>query len=300
MFNLPFVYVVILTFNHCEYTLKALESLSKLTYPNYKLLVVDNRSTDGTIEAIREEFPFVEIIVNPANLGFAAGINRGLRLALNRGADFILIINNDVIVDPSMLTYLVEAMGPEIGAAAPLIYYMDDPRRIWSIGFSKHPLLLEMRGGARGQIDHGQWQAPFEVDYLLGCAVLLNSLMLKEVGLFDEQFFFYYEDLDLSIRAQRRGYRLITVPQARIWHKGAGSAGVESEFMVYHRARGSVIFFRKHAHNWQKPAIFLFRIGSALKTSLKFLLRRKSHLFQAYWKGLIDGWYTTCSSEGEE
>ena len=290
MSDIPLVYVVVLTYNHCQDTLQAIESLSRMTYPNYKLLIADNQSIDGTVGIVRKKYPNVEILVHPSNLGFAAGINPGLQHALDHGADFILAINNDVLVAPYMLTDLVRVMKPNIGASAPMIYYLDDPERIWSIGFSKHVLLLEMRGGARGQIDRGQWQTPFEVDYLLGCAILLSSSMLRDIGLFDERYFFYYEDLDLSLRARQRGYRLLTVPQAKMWHKGAGSSGVGSAFRTYQMARGSVIFFRSHACGLQRPASFLFRAGSALKASLRFLLSKQSHLLRHHWQGLWDGW----------
>jgi len=284
----PRVHVVMLTYNHCEYTLQALDSLGKMTYPNYELIVVDNHSTDRTVEMVEERYPNVTLLVNPSNLGFAAGINSALRLSLDQRADFILIVNNDILVASSLLTHLVAAMEADVGAASPLIYCLDAPKRIWSAGFSKHPLLLEMRGGARGQIDSGQWRRPFEVDYLLGCAMLLNSAVLREVGLFDERYFFYYEDLDFSLRVRRRGYRLVTVPQARMWHKGAGSA--ESAFRVYQMGRGSVIFFRTHAQGLRRPAVFLFRSGTALKKTLEFLLRKRPHLVRHYWRGLLDGW----------
>jgi GT2 family glycosyltransferase len=290
MSDFPLVYVVTLTHNHCDDTLRALDSLSRMTYPSYKLLVVDNQSTDETVERVRAEYPEVELLVHSSNLGFAAGINPGLEYALDHGADFVLVINNDVLVAPSLLTHLVTAMESSIGAVAPMIHYLDAPKHIWSIGFSKHSLLLEMRGGARGHVDEGQWREPFEVDYLLGCAILLNSSALRKVGLFDERYYFYYEDLDFSLRVRQHGYRLITVPQANMWHKVAGSAGMGSAFRVYHMARSSVIFLRTHTCGLQRPASFLFRSGSALKKSLKFLMCGQLQLLREYWRGLQDGW----------
>jgi len=290
MSSFPLVYVVTITYNHCEDVVRTLDSLSRMAYPNYRLLVVDNQSTDGVVEIVRDGYPDVELLVNPSNLGFAAGVNRGLRFALDHEADCVLVVNSDVMADPSMLMQLVSAIEPGVGATAPVIHYLDHPEKIWSIGFVKHPLLLEMRGGARGQVDQGQWQKPFEVDYLLGCAILLSSTMLRDIGFFDEHFFFFYEDLDLSLRARRRGYRLVTVPQARLWHKVAGSSEPGSTFRAYHQARSSVLFFRMHTRGIQKPASFLFRFASALQISLKFLLHRQFHLLRHYWLGLWDGW----------
>lgn len=293
MCSFPYVQVIVLSCNRCKDTLQALDSLSSMTYPNYELVIVDNRSTDGTIEAVQEKYPSVTLLAQSANLGFAAGANVGLRRAVERKADFALIINNDVLVMPSMLTHLVEAMTPQVGAAAPMIYYLDDPKRIWSVGFARHPILLEAQGGARGQIDQGQWQVPFEVDYLLGCALLVRVSMLRKTGLFDSRYFFYYEDLDLSLRIQKQGYRLITVPQAKMWHKGAGSAALGSAFRVYHMARSSVIFFRTHARGLQRPAVLTFRLVSAARTSCKFLLSKRFDLLQHYWQGLWNGWRVT-------
>jgi len=286
------VYVVMLTFNHYADTLQALDSLGGSTYPNFRLLVVDNHSTDGTVSHVRDSFPHIEVLENPVNLGFAAGINVGLRKALDEGAEFVLIVNNDIVVAPSMLEHLVAAMAPGVGASAPLIYELEAPERVWSSGFTRHPVLLEMRGGARGKSAPADWTHPFEVDYLLGCAMLLSSSVLQDIGFFDERFFFYYEDLDFCVRARQAGYRLLVVPQAKMWHKGAGSAGQNSPFRVYQMARGSAIFFGTHARGSQRVASLLFRSGSALKSSLHFILRGQFSLLRSYWRGIWDGWQT--------
>jgi GT2 family glycosyltransferase len=286
------VYTVILTHNHCADTLQALDSLCQMAYPNQRLLLVDNHSSDGTVERVRADYPEVELLVHSDNLGFSAGMNSGLRHALGRGADHVLIINNDVVADPSMLTFLVESMGPSVGAVAPTIYYWDDPSRIWSSGFSMHPLFLEMRGGSRGTIDHGQRQEPFEVGCLLGCALLLNGSMLRDIGLLDERYFFYYEDLDLCLRARQQGYRLMTVPAARLWHKVASSAGMGSAFRVYQMARGNTILYRTHARGLQKPIGFLIRVGSTVKKIFQFLATGQFDLLLSYGQGIVDGWRT--------
>jgi len=290
MKDFPQVYVIMLTYNHSEDTRQALISLQRLTYPNVRLVIVDNQSTDETVSMVRRDFPEVMVLVNASNLGFAAGVNVGIRYVLEFGAKLVLLINNDVVVAPDMLDCLVAAMEEDIGATAPLIYQLEDPTRIWSAGFARHPSLLEMRGGARGELDIGKWIAPFEVDYLLGCALLLDCDVLRKVGFFDERYFFYYEDLDLSLRMQENGYRLLTVPQARMWHKGSGSAGSSSEFRVYHMARSSIVFFRSHTVGLRRFAILLFRIGSALKKSLNFAFTGKFQHMCALWHGMCDGW----------
>jgi GT2 family glycosyltransferase len=287
---LPLVYIVVLTYNHCDYTRGALTSLLALSYSNYRVLILDNGSTDETPVQIPSEFPEFSFYCNPGNLGFAAGINVGLRMALEAGAEFLLVLNNDVQVDPHLLEPLVLAAGPDVGALAPMINSMEQHDRIWSAGFDRHPSLLEMRGGARGQLDTGQWSGPIEVDYLLGCALLLPAKVLREVGLFDERYFFYYEDLDLSLRIQARGYRLLVIPDAHVWHQGALSSEAGSAFHVYQMARGSVIFFRSHAGGLSRILVLLYRAGSSIRKSLGFAARRRWDLIAQHWRGLRDGW----------
>lgn len=285
----PYVYIVLLSFNFVDYTIRALKSLTELTYSNYRLIVVDNNSAAGVVATIRNEFPYIRILRNTENLGFASGVNRGIRYALDNGADYVLVLNNDVIVDPGLLTHLVAAMKPDVGASAPIIYSLDEPQRIWSAGFSQHPILYEMRGGARGLLDIGQFNAAFEVDYLVGCAMLLNVSALKQVGLFDERYFFYYEDLDLSLRFRRENYRLLTVPQAKVFHGIGVSSGKLSRFKAFHKARSSVIFFRTYARSIQIPAVMIFRILSAIKKLLRCILLRRFNLLSSYIKGLYEG-----------
>jgi GT2 family glycosyltransferase len=285
----PLVYTIVLAHNHLETTLRSLESLSAMVNTCQRIVLVDNGSTDGTCAVVAERFPAVELLAHSTNLGFSAGMNLGLRRALQMGADFALLANNDVTTAPALLEHLLSAVSPDVGAAAPIIYYARDRQRIWSAGFRRDPLLLEMRGGARGQMDRQCGRATEYVDYLLGCVLLLRCSALRKIGLFDERYYFYYEDMDLSIRIQDAGYRLITVPAAKAWHEVAGSAGQGSAFQIYHRARSSVIFARCHARGLQRPACVAFRGGSAILASIRLLWRRQPALLKSYWQGIRDG-----------
>jgi len=295
----PLVYVIVLTYNHSADTRQSLLSLQQMTYDNFKLLVVDNNSTDDTVEVVQQEFHEISLLTNVSNLGFAAGANIGIQYALQNQARFILLSNNDVIVAPDMLDYLVAAMQEGVAAVAPLIYYFDDPHRVWSAGFMRHPITWAMHNGARGVLDEGQWQEPFEVDYLLGCALLLDSNALNSIGCLDENYFFYYEDLDISFKLQQAGMCLKTVPKAKLWHKVSVSAGKNTPFRVYQMARSSVFFFGSHALGCKKLIFFLFRLGSAIRTTLKLMLRKEGHLLKAYWHGIKDGWYLLRMSRKE-
>jgi len=283
------VYIVILAHNNSADTLAAVRSLQEMTFPSFCIIVVDNASTDGTPQLLRRDHPDVRVLVRDENSGFAAGMNAGIRLALDEGTEYVLVANNDIVVDPAMLTNLVAAMSPGVGAVAPMIYYYQEPDRIWSSGFSMNRWFLDMCGGARGERDTGQQRDPFDVDCLLGCAVLLRSTLLDDVGLFDERFFFYYEDLDLSWRARKKGYRLLTVPTARVWHKVAGSAGLDLAFRRYHLARGSVLFFCAHAQRFQWLVGTLYRIAGTLKKTVEFSAHGRFDLIRSHWRGMRDG-----------
>ena len=287
----PLVYGVTLNFNRREDTLVCLSSLTRLDYPNLRLLLVDNGSSDGTPEEVRRRIPDVEIIVNPTNLGFGAGFNVGIRYALASGAELVLVLNNDTWCEPSMLELLVGAMDdPRIGAVSPLIYYGDDPGRVWSAGGNCHPLTLEWTDKRRGQRVTADWFSSLERDYLVGCAMLLRRELLEGVGLFDEGFFMYYEDSDLSLRARRAGFRLQVLRDARMWHKvAASSGGSASPNERYWMGRGSVHFFRKHVRGLRWLAVAPYRMGSATKTVGRLVLRGRPKSARAYLRGLRDG-----------
>ena len=288
MSDLPLVYALTLNWNRADETLACLETLAAQTFPRLRLLVVDNGSTDDSAARIRAAFPQVEVLTNRRNLGFAAGANVGLRRALAAGADLVFLVNNDTLIDAPAVEHLVAHMRPEVGIAAPLIYYADEPERIWSAGGQVRRLLLEKYDDRQGQVDWGGWTGPLERDFVTGCGVMLSRRLLERVGLFDERFFMYYEDSDLCLRARRAGFRILVVPQARMWHKVArSSGGRDSANERYWMARSSVLFFRKHARGGQWAAILPWRLGSALRTTWR-LGRREA--CAAYWHGLRDGW----------
>jgi GT2 family glycosyltransferase len=290
--SLPPVYVVTLTWNQRADTLNCLESLSQITYPNYRLLLVDNASVDGTVEAVKERFPDVEVVVNPENLGFPGGFNVGLQRALDQGADYVFMINNDTFVEPNILSELVaHAVAPDVGMVAPKIYCADEPNRIWTIGGMRHPLTWEMTDIGDKQLDQGQWEDVVERDYLIGCALLIKRSLLEQVGLFDTGYCpIYYEDSDLSMRARHAGYRLLMVPSARMWHKGSASGGGnDSPRVRYLMARNSVRFFRKHVRGWRWLIVAPYRTGSAILWTLRLLRRGRFQSILAHWRGLFDG-----------
>ena len=267
-----------------------LQSLSQQTYPNLRILVVDNASTDGSSEKITERFPQVEQICNTSNLGFAKGFNTGLRYALNHEMNFVFILNNDAIVAPDCLTNLMEHVDGDPGILGPIIFYANHPQKIWSAGGNIRRLILEKSEELDDQLDPGNLPEVLERDFITGCGMLFSRKSLEMVGLFDEDFSMYYEDSDLCWRTRHAGRRILVVPSAKMWHKVAtSSGGSDAPNERYWMARSSIRFFRKHARGGQIPAVLFWRTFSALRTTFRLARQQKWSALHSYWRGLKDG-----------
>lgn len=221
------VYVIILNWNGREDTLACVRSCREITYPGVRLLVVDNGSSDGSVAALRERFPDVEVLALAENLGYAGGNNAGIRHALAQGADHVILLNNDTEVAPDFVGALVEAAeaDPSVGMANSKMYFFEPKDELWFAGASFHPWLGWGRHEGYGEVDRGQHDAPVSLERACGCSLLVTRAALEKVGLLDEDYFAYCEDLDWSARARRAGFRIAFVPGSRIWHKVSRSTG---------------------------------------------------------------------------
>lgn len=286
------VCVIVTAWNQVDKTIPCLESVRAQTYENLSILLVNNGSEDDTVEQVSRHFPSVDILTLPQNLGPTRGYNAGFRQALANQFDFVFLLNNDTLLAPDCIATLVaEARtSPVIGLVMPKIYYAFEPQRIWSVGGWYNPWNLEVKRPGDNQIDNGQWDEPIDIDDAPFCAVLLTRNILETVGLPDEGFFLYYEDLDFCLRARQAGFRLRLVPAAQMWHVvSASSGGSDSPGERYWMARSSIRYFRKHTRHFRWPIVVFWRTGSAVKTSLRLLAGRRFESLRAYWRGLGDG-----------
>lgn len=242
--DLPFLYAVILGWNRHQDTLECIHSLLKMDYPNLKVLVVDNASSDGTPERVRATFPQLELIINEENLGFAAGNNVGIEYALQRGADYVLLLNNDTVVAKDFVHTLLAVAQSDyrIGALTPKIYSYHDRTRIWSAGARKPLLLPGLKRVGFGKQDGPAYDQLHQVEYTTACAILVRAEVFREVGLLDPVYFMYFEDCDLSVRVTRAGYKIVYVPNAKVWHKDPLSTKNTSPAKWYYLAKSTVPF----------------------------------------------------------
>lgn len=218
---LPKTSVIVLAYNNYGDTAECLRSLRDATYSPFGIVVVDNGCTDGTVTRLTEEFPEVSVVSTGSNLGVAGGFNAGIIPALREGAEYVLILNNDTIVAPDMLILLVEAAQSdrETAILMPKILYESDRGRIWSAGawYRRFPPAIVMR--ALDQPDDGRFDTPGPIEYAPTCGLLISRHAFETVGLFDDGYFFYFDDWDFSLRTRRAGLKIGYIPAARLYHK---------------------------------------------------------------------------------
>jgi len=272
----PRVVVLVLTWNGRELTEACLDSVLRLEGPAGDVLVVDNASSDDTPTALAARYgDRIELVRNDRNLMFAGGMNIGLQRAIDAGYEFVLLLNNDVVLDPGMARELMAALASDarIAAAGPKIYYFDRPDVLWFAGGA----LSLWRGWSRHrglrETDRGQYDASCDVDYLTGCALMVRTAALRDVGLFDTGYSMYAEDADWSFRARARGWRLVYAPRARLWHRVSASAGPRSAFKMKRRLASQWRFLRRHARWYHWIAIPFGTLAEAVRV-IGVLLRR--------------------------
>lgn len=289
------VCVVIAAWNQIDKTLACLETVAAQQYPDCALVLVDNGSEQSFQEILAHEYPQVKVLTNSRNLGFAGGYNTGLSYGLSQGYELFFLLNNDTLLAPDCLRRLVEGIDsePDIGLVTAKIYYASDRRRIWTVGNLLRPWLLEVRNGGEKEVDQGQWDQVRPIDFAPFCGVLLKRNLLERVGLLDEDYFLYYEDMDYCRRARQAGFELRLVPSAKIWHAvSTSSGGRDSPVERYWMAQSSGRYFRKHGFNWRIPFILSYRLASAAKMTARLLGKGRTRALLAYWLGLMIGWGT--------
>jgi GT2 family glycosyltransferase len=271
----PLVYILLLNWDGWRDTLACLDSLKHLAYKNYRVLVIDNGSSDDSINRIREAYPSVLLIEAGANLGFAGGNNTGISHALESGAKYIWVLNNDTTVDSDSLGAMVSIAeaDPEVGAVGSVLYELNLPDKIqaWGggwvnlwLGFSRlyrNPVLAD------------------RLHFLSGASMLLRREAIDEAGSFDTGFFMYWEDTDLGFRLRKAGWKLAVTANSKVWHKGSSSLGGNNSLLDKYFDTSAVRFFKRHAPVPALP-IAIGKFGRILKRQW----RHQNILRAKWWK----------------
>ncbi len=290
----PRVSIIILNWNGLEDTIECLESLKQITYPNYDVIVVDNGSAGNDAEALNERFgQYIHVIENDRNYGFAEGNNIAIGHALASGADYVLLLNNDTVVDACFLSELVDVAESEssIAIVGAKTYLYDDPNRI-QLAWIKMSL---WRGRAfhigSMEIDRGQYDTITEVDCVQGSCFLVKRQAVEKLGLLDARYFYLWEEADYCFRAKRAGYKVVYAPGAKIWHKVSRAGRKSMSFYQYYFTRNGFWFMKRHATRWQfLCSVLLFFVRRFWFVSGVLLIyRRDVKSLLSFYQGIKDG-----------
>ena len=292
----PKVSIVFLTFNAKKYNLALIESLKKIKYKNYNIIVVDNGSTDGTQKEIKRKYKkTLTFIENGKNLGFAEGTNVGIRQALKKGSKYVLMMNNDMVVDEKFLNYLVDAMErhPEVAVSTPLIYYMKPKNMIWGAGCKY--TIKSFKPLNQKELDCGQVDKEKYVD-ACDCVLMVRADVLKENGLLDGKFFLVHELTEWCLRVTKKGYRCLFVPKSKIWHKVSVSmeeVSNKEEIFIYYNIRNWLLTIKKNKNRiYFLCVLFLELTFLAGVRFFKYLKNKQFKLISTYyiaiWHALIN------------
>ena len=274
--------IVVLNYNGKENTLACINSIKKLNKSNYKveLIVVDNASNDGSSEAL-SKIKDIMLVKNDKNLGYSGGNNIGIKHALSLGSEYILILNNDTIVEKSLIINLINSakkgdiVSPKIYFAKGFEFHKNRYKKedlgkvIWYAGGKiDWQNVIGIHIGV-DEVDHGQFSKRLEINLATGACILIRRQVFKKIGFFDEKYFLYLEDMDFCVRAKRAGFKIIFEPKAILWHKNASSGGGSgSGLQDYYISRNRLLFATKYAKARTKFAVFkqiLSQINSPIK-----------------------------------
>jgi GT2 family glycosyltransferase len=292
--------IVILNWNLPGDTIACVRSIQQSALPGVSILLVDNASTDDSLSRFQTELgDSVTVITNRANLGFAGGVNTGIRHALAQGAQSILLLNNDTLVDQAWGAQLAATMRdhPDADIVGPLIYYHQPPDQIWRAADQEHRWLpIPLRLPDRAIVSAGG--RPFPADYVTACGVLIRRAVFESIGLFDEAYFMYFEDADFCRRAREAGFGIMCAPAARMWHKVSLSASKDKPSNRYAMAWGRAHFYRRHPHGPSPALTALYLLWNAARSSLADALAGDWELIRPLWAGVWDGYRGRPSRRG--
>jgi GT2 family glycosyltransferase len=281
------VFIIILNFNGYQDTIKCVESLSNILYKNFRIIIVDNNSTDNSVLILKQTFPKIDIIQTEANLGYAAGNNFGIKYAVECGAQYLCILNNDTIAHEDFLSPLVRRLNSNSQKTiiGPMILEKDN-HTIQSTGAR-----IDMLRGRVPVINSGKIKKEIsnkliECDYIGGACLLFRCDSINELGLFPENYFLFYEETEWCLRAKKNGFQIVCDPSTSIVHEGSSSIKRVSGLIEYLLSRNRVVFMRRNSNVY---TFSVFMIYLNFETIFKVMMGKKSiKTFCYFWDGILN------------
>ncbi len=289
----PLVLILILSYNGKKLLDESISSYLGNDYPNFRIVVIDNGSSDGSKEFIENNYPNVFVLRSDNNLGYSGGFNFGLDYAFTKqNADYVLITNNDIKADKKVVSELVKVAKTDlkIGFVTGKVYYYDTPDTLQSVG--KYGDKIKWNGEHIGnkEIDLGQYDEIKERIFVDDIYMLVSKELYRDIGGYDTTFRFQAEEYDWQARAKKRGFKIYYTHFAKLWHKESMTIGKNSAFKAYYDARNPMLVILKH-----KPADFFRSFfwqhvkRTILRNSLVSLKQTRVAVFFALWRGFCSG-----------
>lgn len=285
----PLVHILVLNYNGAIDTIECVKSLNNIKYDNYKIIVIDNKSTDNSLEILEKYKSNYILIKSEHNLGYAGGNNIGIRYALENNADYVLILNNDTIVEESFLNKMMEACKENnILVASPKVYFYDS-KLINSFG-AKKDFLERVKNIGENDIDSIKYSENIFVKYIMGCCMLINTKVIEEVGMFDEKFFMYLEETDLCKRISEK-FKIMVCADSKIYHKCGASTKTNSKinyFTEYYFRRNLLYYLKKNCNILKRIFIMTLILVKDIITVVKnFKDKRFRRVLILAWKDYL-------------
>ena len=281
----PKVSIIILNWNGLKDTIECLESLRKITYPNYEVIVVDNGSEGNDADVLEEKYKdYIKVIRNKENLGFTGGNNVGIKYAMEKGSEFFLILNNDVVVKEDFLEPLVEDMlkDKKIGIIGPVSYCYGSLEL-----FSSGRKINYWKGNFKG-ID--LFQNKKEVDSLAGCCLLVKKEVVEKIGYFYEPYFLIFEETEYCLRAKRAGFKIVCEPRSKIWHKVGSTIRRFPASNAYYFYRNKLLFTKRNAPFYVKYLFYFYYSGYLFFRFIEELIKKENLIAFSIKDALVDFW----------
>ena len=295
----PKIAIIIINWNTYQLTYNCLKSLELCTYKNKTIFFVDNGSNDGSGDKIALEFPDINCINNQKNEGFTGANNKALKVILKQNFDYVLLLNNDTEVKPDFLSLMQASMDSDnnLAATQPLILDFPNKNTIWNAGGSFNTFFGLSKTRYKGMMYKPNLNIETLTEWISGCCILVKIAVIKEVGLLDNRFFAYFEDVDWSIRMTNLGYKLGVVPKSIIYHHSSGSTkrnnttneGNLSPYAHYLNVRNHIYLIKKHNFLFNSVGSWIYQIIKITSYSTYFILRGRFSKFKIVWCGLLDG-----------
>ncbi len=288
----PKVFILVLTWNYIDLTLDCLQSLQKLNYPNYKIVMIDNASSDATVETVHKQCPEVIVLTNSENLGYSRGNNVGIRYAYKNGADYFLIMNNDTIIDPNALTELVKVAerSDDIGFVTGKSYFYDKPNIIQVIGKVEAPPSPYFPNVGQGEIDIGQYDQEKEFDYIDNVYVLVKKNVYEKIGGYDSDFFMYCSEIDWCARAKKKNIKIFYTPKAKLWHRVSASLGGKStSYKNFLLRKFAILFYWRNFPTKKAWRYTFYNILDMIKSIPRYIFRLHFNYIWADISGFVTG-----------